>query len=42
MSHILASQDKSFMLGFPLPVGLTGTESLRISVQRGDSDGCVN
>lgn len=40
-AHILASQDTSFMLGFPLPVGLAGTESLRISVQRGDSDGCV-
>lgn len=30
------------MLGFPLPVGLTGTEALRISMQWGDSDGCVN
>lgn len=37
----LASQDKSFMLGFPLSVGLAGTKSLRFSVQRGDSDGCV-
>lgn len=41
-AHILASQDRRFMLGFPLPVGLAGTESLRISVQRGDSDGYVN